>query len=533
MDTPEGFDDWSEVCKKRFRALKAEFDAREAAEDALDEAKKKADTARGAVDKIEEEQDKVEEEREKIKKEIADYSKNRKAKRAEREAKRKERKQRKKELETELKDLKKSLSDEVNAGSKSFDDARDEYQAAKREAKAEIDVLDAEYERLRAEYKQLEKDRRANRARLKQLKDEAKQRLKAAKDAKDASNAADKNQKAAQAALDKLRSEEQIQEDYLKLIRECGPQDPVPGGPSIPVPLAAVFDQPGSPRFAEENRFQGRLFEYALSLPVQMSLAERQREDLYVGLFDDEDRDAEIDPEEPSPPSEPVPIAAPPEGERNWHEGCIEFLWVQGTSPAVDPRLHSNPITKTASQAMRDVNRIFAPCCVRFTAYLKIVTMAQLGKLADANTGISVKGGKTKSVKMASMSKTYPRTIKALQDHKECAGFLVVDEVADGAGFASIGGRRGVVTMKTAGKSRLGDTTAHEVGHAVGGIEHVEGKGPTQRKHRHGELMWGKGCDGYPKREDRRYSTVTTGDCAKMRAKTKDTGEKCDDAEDG
>jgi hypothetical protein len=223
-----------------------------------------------------------------------------------------------------------------------------------------------------------------------------------------------------------------------------------------------------------------------------------------------------------------VPVGDGP----NWLEGCIEFLWVQGTHPKADPRLTSNPVTKTIQWVMRNVREIWGKCsCVRFKAYLTPVTLEQLGDIASADSGISVVDGRTRSASNDDMDPNYGKKIKELQEHKECTGFLVVDGVDGGAGFG--GGGVGVVTINRVGDQQdWGDTTAHELGHALAGIPHVVNKGkPDERKHEHGELMWGKGCDGYPNRESRRYDKITPGDCEAMKKALRDTGEPCEEPE--
>jgi hypothetical protein len=259
---------------------------------------------------------------------------------------------------------------------------------------------------------------------------------------------------------------------------------------------------------------------------------------IFVGIGDDVQPDTLAptplqcpDPETGGVPGEPPTL--PVRDGQTWLEGCIEFLWVQGTRPKADPRRTSNPITRTIQWVMRNVNEIWGKCgCVRFKAYLTVVTLNQLGDIANAESGISVVEGRTRSAGRNKINPKYGQKIKQLQQHKECTGFLVVDGVDGGAGFGS--GGVGVVTVNRVSRQQdWGDTTAHELGHALAGIPHVVDKGkPTERKHKHGELMWGKGCDGHPRRENRRYDKVTSRDCDEMKKVLRDTGEPCEEPDD-
>lgn len=555
MDTPEGFDAWSEECKERFRKLKREWDEREAAARTRDQTVATAEAADVAADAAEAAQDAAEAELAAIQDRAKNYGTNRQTKRQERDAA--------KATEAEaLRALQRSLTSEVKRGTKPFDEAREEFQAQEAAATARVATLKTAYENCKNAYDELRRQKARDRVRSRELEGQAGQRQRALDAAEAAKEVADRAAAAAARALAGLRSADQLREDYFKTIRECGPQDPKPGGASIPVPIGLVapddepisFEQeqsevaifgrgaglyggPGGVRLEGENQWQDDLTAYLLTMAPQHSLAFHQnRLAVRDAGYERSDVLAEHEPQEGFVPwdarkeqlcengLEEVALAPA----RNWHAGCIEFLWVEGPTPEVDGRAVSNPITRTVSKAMGDVNRIFAGCCVRFTAHLKVVTMKQLEGLDSATDGISVKGGTTKSVSKEKIHPNLGAFIKNMQDHPDCASFLVVDEIDGGAGFAGLGTRRGIVTMASAGKDRLGDTTAHELGHAVGGIAHVVNEGkPNERKHAHGELMWGKGCEGHPRPKHMRYATVTATDCAQMRANTADTGEEC------
>lgn len=267
----------------------------------------------------------------------------------------------------------------------------------------------------------------------------------------------DKKVAAAEEALKGTRTQRDIQGDMKKLALECGPKDPAPGAASTPVEIPAVD-----------------------------------------------------------------PVSEPSCEFKVWHEGCIELLWVQGTSTRFPPDSVSNPVTKTIKEAMAGVNSIWAQCCVRFKVFLKIVPVKDLGTLNNKDSGIFVDAeGTVTSVDKDKIDKGYTKVVKDLQDHDECAGLLVVDDVVgNAAGFAQLGGKAGIITMGPNMVNGIGFVAAHEIGHAVGGIDHGT--------HKHGELMWGEGCEGYPDREEyTRYWNVTPTDCESMRSKTTPTKEPC------
>lgn len=566
MDVPDGFESWSEECKKRFRELKAEWDKREQTLREHRAAAEKAKEAAKTRDALRREQKKERAELEAMDAWLRDYWK------------------RRNKLK---KSLKKALNKEFEQWLQGGARTAEEQRAKARELKKRYDdALDA-----------LAKERAARRALRKALKRKIDKREPAIKRADKAAEQAAKEESRLGDLLDGMRGEDELADDYYALIRKCGPQDPKPGDPAIPLAsldvgparperlrsriawtpllrppvelglgaadelrelpageLLMVLDRPERPGelragelpvvVAGPERLRALR---AGDSPVLVARPERLRELRAGGRpavgpggegpLDDviHPDELELGPEEERPVEERVeePPEGVPVGRRVWHEGCVEFLWVQGTEPHFDRVTHSNPITLTMSRVLEDVNAIWGKCCVRFKGWLKVVSLDQLGELKNAETGISKADGKIRSASKEKINRKYHKLIKDLQDHKECTGFLVVDKVDGDAGFALIGGGVGVVTFNTTALSRLGFTTAHELGHAVGGIDHVEEEAGIRRVHRHGDLMWGKGSPGYPKRQDRVYERVLPSDCEKMRKRLEATAEVCDGEGEG
>jgi hypothetical protein len=263
----------------------------------------------------------------------------------------------------------------------------------------------------------------------------------------------------------------------------------------------------------------------------------RVTERRFVGSYDDI-----LVPTENRPPRQTVRTPGSVRiGEgRVWHEGCVQFIWIEGTSPHLAGPAVSNPVTRSVEEAAGVINDIWKQCCVRFKFTLKVVALAELGDLAGAVDGIYLDHGRvTIASRTAINAVNFAEAVRRLRDDPACAAFLVVDEVRNGAGYAELGGKIGVVTIKGPNlppedledADRSGTTSAHELGHALGGIKHVDGEGDQAVRHAHGELMWGEGCEGHPNPQQRRYENLNAADCEKMRAATTPTTVICAEAE--
>ena len=495
METPDGFDDWSEECKEAFRRLKREYDDRIAAERELAEASRDATAKEAALRELREAQIRDEAERADVQEWLDDYFAEKRA-------------------------LKERLRQELQ---REFDT----WQAAAPRTSAEIRDKRRELTRRRDEQlESFDEERNARRQRKQELENLIAQR-RARIDAAEADReAAHDRVEALEARLDGMRSVAQMLEDYFALIRRCGPQDPKPGDPSVPItPRYAMRAPPRLVRPRGVPAYVGFL-QLTHAAPEQPN-ARRPIEMPFVGSFSDViyPDDADRDEQRPAPRrKDPVAFG------RVWHQGCVELLWLEGTEPymARDASI-SNPITRSVELAAGHVNDVWKHCCVRFQFFLKIVRMQQLGALADAADGITIVDGRRTCASKDAMNRRYGQIIRGLQEHADCVGFLVVDEVTQGAGFATLGGKVGVVTIRDGMTDRPGVTTAHELGHALGKIEHVEGTGPSRIEHAHGDLMWGEGCAGYPDREQREYEKLLESDCQKMRAATTATTDACNE----
>lgn len=519
MDTPEDFDTWSEDCKSRYREVKAEWDRREKTEEALRTAEADATAKMDVFETLERRQQAEEAELAEQQTWLIGYSARRKA------------------LE---KRLKRELAQEYN------DFAAQTPKPTPRELRAK--KLDVE-----ARYKVALRDLKAERDRRKQRRGDLRRSTSSRRDeielAERASERANDRVEELEDQLEKIESADALSERYWALVRACGPQDPKPGDPPIPITPRAFVPDNGAQYMAEG---------WFLRDDIETRLYGREDiETLFVGSFDDsivlealfaelnvsfEKLDAPREQVLPDATLETVTrrkedLAIGNLDGQVWHEGCVEFLWVEGTEPRFAKEFHSNPVSRTVSRAAKEVNDIWASCCVRFKFTLKIVKLSDLGALADAAKGVSITT--ERKVKCAAKEKVEDAAlgvIRGLQASQDCVGFLVVDEIDGNAGFAWTterdgvvsGAKAGVVTIRSGDSWASGTTVAHELGHGLAGIKHVEGEGTERSEHAHGELMWGEGCTGFPTRKpDLAYTKLTEGDCAKMRAATTATTDIC------
>jgi len=497
MDTPEGFNSWSNKCKEAFKKLKQEWSDREKYEVSI----KNADAAALEYEKIKRKEPAANKELREIRKWLKGYGKARKAK--------------KKELKHKRKMLRKELNRQIKRHQIRLKEAKEKLETQMLPLKAEINDLKEQKKIKEKRKKFLIKERRKDKQKIKKWKAD----LKAAKNK---AKIARQKAKQTKTALKRLRPYQKIIKAYYALIRKCGAKDPIPGGKSVPVPIGGV-----KKKEEKESLWQHELWKYRLKQynKERYGRLDSDKSTMYAGIGEDEFLDESLPAKE-----RPLAVCDDPSSELvadkcTWHEGCIEFLWVEGTKPKASSHFYSNPITKTITLVMKDVNMIWGQCkCVRFNAFLKVITFKQLSKFASKSKGIYVKDGRIRSVSKDKIDVNIFPSIKKLQDHKNCTGLLVVDHIDVGAGFAKLGDGVGVVTINKVGHQQgYGDITAHELGHAIG-ITHVEKSG---RKHMHGYLMWGKGCDGYPNRLTQRYNNVTTSDCKLMKEKLRDTGVSC------
>lgn len=539
MDEAEGLSSWSDECKARFAELQAAWTARAQAQAESDAAEERRRAARDAARALQAQQESDTAELAAREMWLSGYNPARAAKQLEFEAAQRAHR----DAVDARRSRERAADDAIDAEYKTWKATTNPSAAdriarrradvqRKREASAaidaEIDALRVEEDRVDDELAALRRERDDQAARRRGLEAALVRRRREFEQARQAATHAEAAARRATDALANHRSEDDLIADYYALLRACGPADPAPGGPSIPVPAhTPTADTP----------WQRRLRLYRAEV-LRVGMAPFTPR--YVNVDDDEQRlplalSSTI---EASTATGAMQFTQRAPQADVWHEQCVEFLWIQGTRPVVNPAVASNPITQTVALAIADVNEIFAGCCVRFTAHLKVVTLAQLGALANPTSGIFVDDfGAVHAVSMEAFSDTYPRVVRDLQDHADCVGFFVVDTIPELAGFAAIGGRVGVVTMPPVAPGDVhatGDITAHELGHAVGGIEHLENVGGQTVAHRHGDLMWGKGCADYPHRtRGRRYAHVTASNCTKMRAGTRATEEPCDHRHDG
>ena len=522
MDRPDGFESWSEECKRAFEELKAEWEAREEARRASESADEEARSTEQARDAAEEELRAARAESEANREWLDGYRNARRAKKREIDD-RKDRRTR------ELGELARDLNQRFQNGQITEREARVEYDEAEAEHDAAVETLEQEYD-------DLSDERRRRRARNRELRDELRRLEREVEEARDSFEQARERAEDALDELEAKRSETDIVKDYFALIRRCGPQDPQPGGESIEVPLEDPPDEDDSGEEGEDELtpWQEAVRRYLMDLAPWFGYLFPADPPAFVGVGSDAQPASHVSQQQhlQEPRQDTItgfPIDDQPDGP-TWKEGCIEFLWVQGTRPEVDPRLTSNPITRTVSRAMTDVNTIWGRCaCVRFTTRVRVVTPAQLGNLWDRDNGIFVADERTRSVSKERMRSDYDNIVRGLLENEQCTAFLVVDGVAGGAGFARLGGKVGVVTIKRVGDQQgYGDTTAHELGHAVANIDHiVDESTDDEREHEHGELMWGEGCADYPDRERRRYDKLTEKDCTSMKEALRDTEDPC------
>lgn len=492
LPIPDNFEQWSEECKNKYRDLKKQYDDRETLEKDI----RKKTRAR----------DEKQREFEDVKGELEDM-----------EARLDELNELIKTFWDRLKEYKQELKDELQ-------EEYDDWLAAGDRTNAEIAQKQQELKRRYNEgVKEFKEQRKQDIAERKQLRRDIKTKQKEVEDKQKEVDKMNEELDQKQEELDEMPSFDKIGEDYYALIRKCGSQDPKPGEPSIPITPKGYDDQKFHYRYGWLLR---ELKEDQVSdIPKQtigmpgMGNVQASR---YEGLTD-------VTPLEKVPMKQGEEVA----DKRVWHEGCILILWVEGTNPKYSKEHNSNPITKTVQDIAGKINSLWAPCCVRFNFYLKVVSLAQLGKLSDKDTGVHVNDkGKTQVADKDDIQNDYGKTINDLRDEKskKCTVLLIVDQVGkakgDEAGHALVGGGVGVTEPD-------GDIAAHEIGHAVGGIEH-EGGGNT---HGHGELMWGEGSLDYPDRKkndlggDIPYEKVNPKDCESMCKNTTPTEEPCEEGE--
>jgi hypothetical protein len=417
VDRPDGFDQWSEECKKRWLALEEQLKAREKAEAALKGAKADQETldadcaaAQKKLGELDAEQDEIE----------AWLKANTEAA------------------------LKQELAAKANA----------ELAAAKTDA-AKREIIGRYRELFKTRKETLKKEQEAKKKRKAEIAKEKKALQDKLKDCAKKKKAAQKRVQDAEAALAGTTPADSIYEGLERLTIECGPKDPAPSSESM-----------------------------ALEVPVSRA------------------------------PAEAVCRA------KHWFEGCVEFLWIKETSALYGGV--SNPITKTLVDIMSDVNGIWSTCCVRYRSYLKIVPLKSLGALANKTDGIYVDGDRVHATELDKFHKTYAKVVKDLQDHDECIGLLMVDEInGDEAGFAQIGGKVGVIGVSEGDSRHRGKVVAHEIGHGVAALDHTG--------HDHGTLMWGKGSVDYPTQQrDLSYTTLLKADCEAMQKSTTETTDICE-----
>lgn len=507
LETPEGFDKWSDDCKKKFGELKKELEASLKAEKDLEDAKEEEKKCKKACEELDSTIAGLEEELAQLDEDLADV------------------KQKRKDFKEELNE---DLNSEYEAWLSSGNRSKSQQRAKKRELKKKFKAGVAEFEA----------DIKAKKNRKKAAKGELSAVKKSVDPCKEKAASATQSVAELKAAFGKHRVDVDIENDISALEVDCGPKDPKAGDPAIPITPSPIpewwkkgadsdksEDSEGSE--GEDSSFGGGdevVYAPETDKYGRPGTLETGPLDEYRKKLGDEHWKKYGD-------GEGTFISFRPElNAMMWHQGCVEFVWVSGTQANYGNKHNSNPITKTVQDAARDVNNLFGDCCVRFQFYLKVVELAALGNINGGADGISKKGGKITAPDSDDIKAGYVAEIKKAQDHKECFGLLVVDNVLGTAsGYAKLKGGAGITEMGTqhTHKNEVGRTAAHEIGHGLGGIKHIEKVKGKDVKHKHGELMWGEGCDDHPNREPGSYDTLTSLDCEKMRAATTITKEVC------
>ena len=490
MDTPEGYDDWSSRCKQRFKDIRRAFEARLAEENERARLREEAANKERAIDAQTQAQSELA---------TIDQWLNRRRREKDDEEARflaelneayAQWQVQGNRTEAEHRTYRRSMKDRLDAHRAEFEAAQDAEAVRKKERK---DVLEAAIRRRAQPVRRFPRE-------IEQLR----QRIRAIEE-----------------RLIGMPSHESLLLDYYRMLEDCGPEDPEPGDP--PVKIEPQFDDPSYPPPLRPG--EAPTFPPEPNPRIVLPRAPKSR--LIVGMAG---KDV-LTFREPGRRNRPESVEIVQKS-NVWHEGCLEFIWIQGTTPHAARKGISNPISRSVRDAAAVVNDIWGHCCVRFSYSLKVVRVADLGALANDREHGIFKDDEGQVVCVAQNAVDRPALIALLGRlgrNAECVRFLVVDRFTDPKLLGFGGGLVGVVTIGKDENSsdRSGTTAAHEIGHALAGIEHVDRDGTEVKPHVHGDLMWGKDCVDHPNAKAMPYERVTELDCKKMKAATRATEEPC------